>query len=76
MEKNYPDIGEDGIKEDICKGFPQYPRDSILKIVEELMSSGHIRRIYSFTGWWVIYKKNAITKVNEFIENGTKNIKE
>ena len=71
-----PDIGDDGIKEDICKEFPQYPKDSISKIVEELMKEQKIQRIYSFSGWWVLYKRKAITKVNEFIENETKNIKE
>ena len=76
MEKNYPYIRDDGIKEDICKEFPHYPKDSILQIVEDLMKTEQIQRIYSFTGWWVIYKKKAIAKVSESIENETKNIKE
>ena len=71
-----PDIGEDRIKEDICKEFPQYPKDYISRIVEELMKTEQIQRIYSFSGWWVLYKRKAITKVNEFIENETKNIRE
>jgi hypothetical protein len=77
MEGNNPHIiYENEIKDDICKEFQKYPRDSILGIIEKLMKEKHILRMYSFSGWWVIYKKNAITKVNELIENRTKNIKD
>jgi len=62
-------VTEEDIKQEIINELCSYDKDLVTNITEYLMRDNKISRMYSFAGWWVIYKKRALDLVSTDLRN-------
>jgi len=62
-------VTEQDIKQEITNELSSYDRVLVSKTIEYLMRDNKINRNYSYSGWWVIYKKKALELVSMDLRN-------
>ena len=62
-------VTEEDIKREIINELCSYDKDLVTNITEYLMRDNKISRMYSFAGWWVIYKKRSLDLVSTDLRN-------
>ena len=62
-------VTEEDIKREITIELSSYDKDLVTSVTEYLMKNNKISRAYSFSGWWVIYKKRALDLVSTDLRN-------